>query len=353
MCYELAMKIAFAGGGSLGPVTPLLAVAKAIVRRKTKDDKIEFIWFGTPDGPEREIVEAAGMRFYPITVAKLPRYPDMRWLTFPFDLYKARLQAREILKKEMPNIVASVGGFTAVPVMREASRLAIPCAIHQLDVVMSWSNKAVEHLCSVRTTSFARDGYEQIPTPSRFAGVDSRFRGNDLGMSGNDKERKTILIVGGGTGASALNEAIAERLSEWVALAEIVHVTGKGKRGGLTDSQGYRVHEFLDESGMKHALQEADVVISRAGIGSLTDIASCSKAAILVPIPSNQQEENAKWFEETGVVRVVRQGDGFSGRLLEAAKEMLFDPEYYGDMVHAFFETDDGSALAERILKKI
>lgn len=334
------MKIAFAGGGSLGPVTPLLSVARAI-KRNVENGNVDFIWFGTPDGPERAIVEDAGIRFFPITIAKLPRYPSMRWLSFPFDMMKARSEAREILKKEKPDVIASVGGFTAVPVIKEASKLGIPCAIHQLDAVMSWSNKAVERLCAVRTTSFAREGYESIPTPARFSGLNSRPRGHG--------ERKTILIVGGGTGSAAMNEAVASKQHEWMGLANIIHVTGKGKKGDLVEHEGYSVHELLGEEGMKRALQEADLVISRAGIGSISDIASCSKAAILVPIPGNQQEENAKWLETAGVM-VVRQGDGFAERLLQAAKEVLEDPSYYADMVHAFFETDDGSAFAKKIL---
>ncbi|MCC7522871.1 glycosyltransferase [Candidatus Uhrbacteria bacterium] len=339
------MKIAFAGGGSLGPVTPLLAVANAI-RRNTGNGNIEFVWFGTPDGPERQLVETEGIRFYPITVAKLPRYPSVRWITFLFDVWKARSEARVILQKEKPDVIASVGGFTAVPVMKEAKKLGIPCAVHQLDAVLSWSNKAVERFCAVRTSSFAREGYEQIPTPARFGNTGL------LRAARNDK-KKTILIVGGGTGSAAMNEAILSRQDDWSRIANIIHITGKGKMGNLAEHEGYSVHELLGEEGMRRALMEADLIISRAGIGGLSDIAACSKAAIIVPIPGNQQEENAKRFAEAGAAIVVPQRDGFADALLQAAKKLLSDPEQMelmGSKAHDFFKTDDGSALAQKIL---
>src|SRR5687768_15055922 len=117
------MKIAFAGGGTLGPVTPLLAVAKAIKiasSRIPRNDKSEFVWFGTAEGPERALVEAEGMKFIPITVAKLPRHFDIRLFTFPFDSMKAHREAREALMSIKPGVVVTAGGFTGVPVVKEA-----------------------------------------------------------------------------------------------------------------------------------------------------------------------------------------------------------------------------------------
>lgn len=328
----------------MGPVTPLIAVARALKREVPDAD---FIWFGTPTGPERALVEAEGMAFYPIHVAKFPRYPDKRWVTFPFDLARARREAADIIKREKPDAVISVGGFTAVPVIREAAREGIPCVIHQLDARMSWSNKAIERLCQIRTTSFARDGYELIPTPARF-GMDD--------LPAKKSIRPTILIVGGGTGALALNEAVASKLEDWLALADVIHVTGRGKRGALADRKGYTVREMLDESGMKQALADADLVITRAGIGGLSDVSSCAKAAILVPIPGNQQVENAERFAQAEAAVVLDQVGDFADRLLASARGLLSDPErlrLLGDAARSFFHTDDGTALAERVLSVI
>ncbi len=338
------MTIAFAGGGSLGPVTPLLAVARAI---KRKDASVQFIWFGTAEGPEKSLVEAEGIKFFPITVAKFPRYPDMRWITFPFDVMKARREAREVLEREKPAVVVSVGGFTAVPVMQAASKLGIACAIHQLDALMSWSNKAVERYCESKTTSFDRKGYDVIATPARFS-LD------DLPQK-NRSSKPTVFVVGGGTGASALNQAITSRLDRWLESVNLIHATGLGKKGNRHDRAGYSVYELLDQEQMKRALADADLVITRAGIGGLSDVAACAKAAIVVPIPSNQQVKNAEAFFGAKAALYVKQNqDDFSGILLSVAKHILSDAaelKRLGETAHAFFKTDDGSELAERILK--
>lgn len=336
------MKIAFAGGGSLGPVTPLLAVAKAIKR-----EGVDFIWFGTVDGPERALIEKEGIHFFPITVAKLPRYPDKRWLTFPFDMMKAMREAREVLSKEKPDAVVSAGGFTAVPVIREASKMGIPCAIHQLDALMSWSNRIVERHCVSRTTSFARDGYDLIATPSRFSLSDLPEK--RVGT------KPMVLVVGGGAGAGALNAAISSNLDRWLGFVDVMHATGAGKKGDLKDREGYTVKELFDQNEMKRALADADLVITRAGIGSLSDIASCKKPAIVVPIPDGQQTKNAEVFHAAKAALYVKQHqEDFAGVLLSVAKHVLADNveiQRLGETAHEFFPTDDGSELAERVLK--
>lgn len=308
----------------------------------------EFIWFGTAEGPERALVEAEGIRFYPITVAKLPRYPSMRWLTFPFDAMSARSEAKAILKKEMPAAVVSVGGFTAVPVMQEAAKYGIPCAVHQLDAVMSWSNKAVEKYCASKTTSFKREGYMQVATPTRFSLKDLPAK--------QPHAKPVVFVVGGGTGASALNDAVGSKIDQWLTMCDVVHATGLGKKGELTNKAGYDVRELFNQEEMKQVFADADVVITRAGIGGLADVSACSKAAIVIPIPSNQQEENAKRFKQAQAAIVVDQVGAFSDILLAEAHKLLQDAEerrQLGQTAHDFFKTDDGSELAEHVLKII
>lgn len=361
------MKIAFAGGGTLGPVTPLLAVARAIKiasSRTPRNDKLEFVWFGTPDGPERAVVEKEGIRFYPITVAKLPRHFDIRWLTFPFDSMKAHQEVREILLKEKPDVVVTAGGFTGVPVVREASKLGIPCVMHQLDVVPGLSNKAIVKRCQSVTISFP---YERppfgsvstirVPTPARFRSADLPSKAQGAAFFHLDAQKPIVFIVGGGTGAQALNEAIDARFKSWNSFAQLIHVTGKGKLGGRVDRAGYVVREFLDADAMRHAYAAADLVVTRAGIGALSETAALSKAAMIVPIPGNQQEENAKAFHRAKAGLYVKQDqEDFAGMLPKLAKHLLADRaelERLGNAAHEFLPTDDGSGLAERIVSVV
>lgn len=343
-----------AGGGTLGPVTPLLAVVRVI--KKQRPD-IHFAWAGTPNGPEREIVEAEGIPFYPIHVAKLPRYPSLQWVTWPLDYLKARKQAQECLDKTRPALVCSMGGFTSVPVIRQAAKRGIPCAIHQLDVLPGLSNKQLARECASITTSFTYDrppfqgvSSIQIATPCRFAGISLASRDGAARTFGLDPQRSIIFMTGGGTGAATFNEMIKEQLDEFLSFTQLIHLTGKEKKGILTSKKGYYVAEFFDEQQMLQAYSAADLVISRAGLGALSELASLSKPSVLVPIPHSHQEYNAS----LPLIPVVQQGPDFFLQLIKKAKQLLSDKEQsskIGKKLHEILPTDDGSALAEKWLK--
>jgi UDP-N-acetylglucosamine--N-acetylmuramyl-(pentapeptide) pyrophosphoryl-undecaprenol N-acetylglucosamine transferase len=336
------MNILFAGGGSLGPVTPLLATAAALQRL---DPSVELFWAGTPDGPERALVEAQGIKFYPIPVAKLPRYFDIRWLTFPFDSMKASRIAHHVIHEVHPDAVVSVGGFTAVPIIRAAAKHGIPCLIHQLDMTPTLSNRAVERMCISKTSSFKTAGYEQLPTPTR-------FQLQDIGMHAPNP-KPVVLVMGGGQGAQALNDALASKLDRWLEKAAVIHIAGIGKLPAETNRDGYSVHELLDAEGMRRAYAAADVVVTRAGIGSLSEIAALKKTAIIVPIPKSHQVANALAFDQAKAGLYLKQDqEDFADILFQQAMALLADAsrrEAMGEAAHAFFPTDDGSALARKI----
>ncbi len=352
------MKILFAGGGSLGPVTPLIAVAQ-VLRRGFPD--AAFAWAGTPDGPERAFAEAAGMAFYGVPVAKWPRYPSTRWLTFPRDLLKAARVAGRIVSQVRPEAVVSVGGFTAVPVIRAASARGIPCLIHQLDKVPTWSNRLVARRCVSVTASFpyerppfgARVRTERIATPCRFRVEDAPSRAEAARSFGLDPARPVTLVTGGGQGAQALNEAIYRTLDAWTAKTQLIHVCGRGKMNGFEPREDYLACELLEAEAMRRAYAASDLVVTRAGMGALSEIASLSKAAIVVPIPGSHQVENIRAFaKEKAAVYVAQNQPDFADILYQQAADLLADAgrrDTIGQTAHSFLPTDDGTALASRV----
>lgn len=348
------MTILFAGGGSLGPVTPLLAVARALRRL---EPGVSFAWAGTPQGPERALAEAEGMDFFEVPVAKWPRYPDIRWLTFPRDIYLASRYSQRLIAKIEPDAVVSVGGFTAVPVIRAASKRGIPCFIHQLDVVPTWSNRLIERRCISKTSSFVQTGYEQLPTPVRFQLANAPSREEAARSFGLDPSRPIVLVFGGGQGAQALNDAIHVRLDAWLKRTQLIHVTGRRKMEGLEPRVDYAVCELLDAESMRRAYAAADVVVTRAGIGALSEIASLSKAAVVVPIPKSHQVANAMAFSSAKAALFVTQEQPSFGEILrQQVTDLLHDAHRrteMGETAHRFFPTDDGSGLAASIVKKI
>ncbi|MFA5935235.1 MAG: glycosyltransferase [Patescibacteria group bacterium] len=345
------MTILFTGGGTMGPVTPLLAVLRRI---RTKKPDVRFAWAGTPDGPERSVIEAEGVHFYPVPVAKLSRHPSFSWFTWPIQYARAILVARKILNREQPDLVVSAGGFTAVPVMSMAGHWNIRCAIHQLDAEPGLSNVTVAKHCEIITTSFHYDlppfrGKTATPvaTPTRFAGIEMPSREEAAAAFDLDSTKPILFFLGGGTGAVALNQAVWDLEKELLEQTQIIHATGRGKSIGHLSRSGYVIREFLSEEKIKYAYAAADLVISRAGIGAISDLAALSKPAIFVPIPDSHQEINVMRLP----VAVVEQGAGFEERLHERITSFLGDAgarETLGKKLHLAFPTDDGTALAER-----
>jgi len=355
------MKIVFTGGGTLGPVTPLLATAKAI--QKTAP-QAEFIWYGTPNGPEQFVVKEAGIPFRAISVAKIPRYFSFRLFRFPFDYARARMQAEKFLREDQPDLIVSGGGFTAVPVMRAGFSRHIPCAIHQLDKVPGLSNKMVAKICTLVTTSFP---YQTPPfgadvktlaiaTPTRFSAKEISTREDAAKAFALHPKKPIILLVGGGTGAQALNEAMWKHLESLLKTTQIIHVTGKGK-GNDARMEGYVQRDLLDAADMLQAYGAADIVLSRAGMGAISELSALKKPTILIPIPRSHQEVNAKTLAETRACILLDQSDvDFSDLLLKTIQDLLVDEEArtkMGERFHAIFPTDDGTQLARQLLKLV
>jgi UDP-N-acetylglucosamine:LPS N-acetylglucosamine transferase len=345
-------KILFCGGGTLGPVTPLLAVLRKM--RQMRPD-LGFAWVGTEYGPEAALVEAEGVAFHALPRAAWPRYPSKRWLTFPFDYLRASKMARQILDDEQASLVVSAGGFMQVPVIRAAAKQGIPCAVHQLDYVPLLSNKAVAGKCRLVTSSFAYSKSPfgdvkviRIATPCRFYGVDIPSRKDAAASLNLDPLRPTLFVFGGGTGALALNEAIASVLDELLKMTQIVHLTGKGKAiGHALKHRDYHVHEFFDETQMLNAYAAADLVVSRGGFGTLSEMAALKIAAIVVPIPQSPWIENVEALGDA--VRMVRQTENLGNNLLKNVKDLLADDDErqsLGRRLNGVLPVDDGAALA-------
>ncbi|HJV32996.1 MAG TPA: glycosyltransferase, partial [Patescibacteria group bacterium] len=199
------MKILFAGGGTLGPVTPLLAVADEIRRRKP-DAECAFV--GTPDGPERRLVEEAGMRFLPLAAPKLRRYFSLETLALPFDLAVSVWKAGGILAAEKPDAVVGAGGYVQVPIMLAARLRGVKTVVHQQDVVPSLSNKLVAGGASAITVTFESSLADFPKGKTRVVGnpvrreVEEGSREKGLAALGLSGERPVILTFGGGTGSA-------------------------------------------------------------------------------------------------------------------------------------------------------
>lgn len=343
----------FAGGGTLGPVTPLIAVAK---RMREADSNVRIVWAGTDNGPERELIEQEGIQFYTVPIAKLPRYVSRQIVTLPLDFLRARKAARRILDAYNPRVVISAGGYTAVPVVREASERYKPCISHQLDYEPGLSNRLIARRSRYVTTSYAyfklpfRAGIASyhVPTPVRYAISDIPTREAACKYFGFSPNRPVLLITGGGTGAVQLNDAFASIERVLPRDIQIIHLMGKGKRRDIiTERSGYVSYEFLSEH-MRTALAAADLVVSRAGIGAISELAALKKPSILVPLRNSPQEANARELGDSVIVRSSRE-NAWQERLADDIIDLMHDDDRrcnLGERLHEQFPTDRGEALA-------
>ncbi len=350
------MKILFAGGGTLGPVTPLLAVAEAW---KRTDPSVEFVWVGTPNGPERGAVEAAGIRFLSLPVARLTRYPSVEWLTLPWNLLRASRGAWEILRRERPNLVASAGGYTGVPLVAMARAQGIPSWLHQSDVrpilssvlsapFVSWITVAWESTAK----AFPANKTRVVGNPARRS-VLAADRDVALARFGLDPSRPTVLVTAGGGGSLWVNRQMETIGAELVRDANVIHLTGIGK---LTDAlQGFGTNYVVEElltGGMADALAAADVVVCRAGMGTITELAAWRKPSIVVPLPDSPQEDNARVLADASAAMVLRQGATTPQEFLEAVLGLLRDDprrRALSSAIASILPTDVAETLVARL----
>lgn len=317
------MKAVFAGGGTLGSVTPLLAAARAW---RELAPGHEAHWIGTTFGPEGRLVVEAGAIFHAVSSGRLRRYFDWRNFTDLFRIAAGFFQSLSLLGLIRPAVVVSAGGFVAVPVVWAAWCRRIPVHIHQMDIRPGLANKLAAPFASSASVAFeksVRDFPKLKPiwtgNPIRselFAGSRAEAR-RRFGL--NDR-LPTVLVLGGGTGATNLNRLVVGALPSLAGQAQVLHLTGQGKAMSVDRPPAtYHQVEFLTHE-MRHAYAAADLVVSRAGMGALTEIAALGLPAVIVPMSASHQEENAAFFaRETGAPVMDErqiQPAGFAAQLL-------------------------------------
>jgi UDP-N-acetylglucosamine--N-acetylmuramyl-(pentapeptide) pyrophosphoryl-undecaprenol N-acetylglucosamine transferase len=349
--------VLFTGGGTLGPVTPLLAVAARI--RECMPD-VKMVWAGTDDGPERELIEKQRILFFTVPAAKLPRYLSLRLITAPFDFFRARRVAARLLRQFTPSVVVSAGGFTATPVIQGAARLGIPCIAHQLDYQPGLSNRIVARLCKIVTTSFdctqspfgTAVKTRRIPTPVRFSAREAPSHAAACSFFNFDPTRPVVFVMGGGTGSLSINKSIDNVRRRLPHGTQILHLTGKTRgKGIVADPPGYVVREFFTDE-MLVAYAAADIVVSRAGIGAISELATLSKPSVLIPIPNSPQVQNVKALGDA-VASVDQSNNGWEMDLADTIQNILDNETerlYLGYELHTKFPTDQGQALAEVVM---
>jgi UDP-N-acetylglucosamine--N-acetylmuramyl-(pentapeptide) pyrophosphoryl-undecaprenol N-acetylglucosamine transferase len=341
-------KILFTGGGSAGHVVPNIALIEQLL----SEGNTEICYMGT-GGIEKEIVGAWKIPYYEIECPKLVRGGGFsafkRNVKIPTQFLRAVREAKKGLKTFRPDAVFSKGGYVALPVVVAAKKLKIPCFAHESDFSAGLANKLSAGLCKCVFTSFPetakrmkRGVYSGAPmkrsvlTASR---AESRIK---LGIGFDET---VVLVFGGGSGSAVINEAVRKHLKTLTEKYVIIHVCGKGNTV-KSNIKNYRQEAFVADMGGVYAC--ADLVICRAGAGTVFELLALKKPAILVPLEGQtrgDQAENAEYFRKRGLCRVLKQSE--LDKLPEEIENALFDEKWKARLAESDYRAGNDCILRE------
>lgn len=292
--------IILSGGGSGGPVTPLLALAPDL-----RAAGYELAWVGTKNGIESGMVAEVAIDYYAIPAGKLRRYVSLSNLLDVFRVLAGFFASLSLLGKLKPSLVMTAGAFVSVPLVWAAWALRIKVIVHQQDIRPGLANRLMAPFADVVTVTFEKS-LKDFGKKAVWTGNPVRLEFRQVVPRKKTGDRPRVLVLGGGTGASSLNELVIVSLPQLLQITDVVHVTG-GKIEKPENYEGYQAYNFMDAPAIAQAMADADLVVTRAGLGTLTELAYLGKPAIIIPMPDSHQEENGMEFSAKQAALLLEQ----------------------------------------------
>ena len=338
--------IVFTGGGSAGHVVPNIALIEELLSKT--ENNLHYI--GT-DGIEKRLITPWQIPFHTLTCPKLIRGGGLRGfknnIQIPWAFYRAVKQAKHILQQIKPDVVFSKGGYVSLPVVMAAKRLHIPCYAHESDYSVGLANKLSAKYCKKVFTSFPETAKKikhgtysgSLIRRSILTSTKAEAR-KKLHVGFHDK---VVLIFGGGSGSEKINATVRKHIKTLCEKYVVIHACGKGN---VIDSniQNYHQTEFIEDMATAYAC--ADVIVARAGSGTVFEILAKKKPSILIPLEGQtrgDQMENARYFAQKGLCYTL-----FERRLNtlpQAIEKVLLDKELLARLQESGFTSGNATVL--------
>jgi UDP-N-acetylglucosamine--N-acetylmuramyl-(pentapeptide) pyrophosphoryl-undecaprenol N-acetylglucosamine transferase len=312
------MTYAFAAAGTGGHIYPALAVARALVASGTPREDIVF--FGG-DRLETSAVPEAGFTLVRLDVRGLKRSMTMDNLTIPLMVRRAAGDVERELASRPAGVLTVFGGYVSVPAALGARRISMPYLIHEQNAVPGLANRYVARRAAKTLVAFAPalerlPGAEVVGNPLEraFAAYDrAALRDTAVRRYGLEPGRPVIGVVGGSLGAQALNETATLLADRPGREFSILHLTGSTHHEAIVSDAGTRPRWIVRpfESEMQFFYAASDLVLSRAGAMTVSELAATATPSVVVPLPAGKgyQALNARDLEDAGGAVVVNQGD--------------------------------------------
>ncbi len=364
-------RIVLVGGGSGGHFYPLIAVAEKLQEYNAKGVTLELFYMG-PHPYNMKELQASAITFVSCPSGKHRKYFSLLNYLDIFVVFYGFFVALYKLYVLYPDVIFSKGSYTSVPVTLAAFVLRIPVVIHESDTKPGSANKLASKFARYIAISFGEVAQyfpegktAQTGIPLRSAFMQSVV--NPRVQLGITSEKPLIFITGGSLGSVRINTLILESLDELLPHFAILHQTGALQEHTVTQTAAtlidnsellsrYFIKGDLSGNEMSLALQAATIVISRAGTGSIFEIAHFGKPALLIPIPeaiSHDQKTNAYAYAKTGAATVLEESNLYDGLLVSEINRIISNESVYQEMSRAatsFSVLDARTRISETLL---
>jgi UDP-N-acetylglucosamine--N-acetylmuramyl-(pentapeptide) pyrophosphoryl-undecaprenol N-acetylglucosamine transferase len=360
-------KFIISGGGTGGHIFPAVSIAGEILRR---DPQAELLFVGAKGGMEETVVPKYGYRIESVPISGIQRQLTaqniFRNLQFPFKLMRSLAQSRAIIDRFQPDAVVGVGGFASGPLGRAAASQGIPLFLCEQNaypgLVNRWlAGKARKILLGNADAQSYFDASKTVVTgnPIRsFTLIDRNTAAQQLGL---DPAKPILLSLGGSLGALRINQALQQTL-HLITEGEVQLVWQCGKRyherlqAEVPSHPHIKLSAFIDDMALAYAA--ADLVISRAGGSTISELIALSKPSVLVPSPNvseDHQTKNALSLSEKQAAVLVKDADAIA-HLLPTALAILGDPERLAQLtqrITAFEKHDAAREIVDEIFEAL
>lgn len=363
------MRVLMTGGGTAGHVNPAIAIANTI-KKYQPDAEIAFVCSHNPSDKARDLVPRAGYeKLYTVKICGMKQIYNPANIKTLYYMMTSPAAAKRIILEFKPDLIVGTGGFACYPVVREGVKLGIPTALHESNAI---AGKAVKRLS--RSVDLVMTNFEA--TASQLTGANVKRVGNPVIEGGAESTShrysdysRHVLSFGGSLGAENLNLAVADMLcaiADKYPDVEFVHASGKRDyehmravfdERGLSGKKNITLCDYIYDMGRR--MSEAEVVISRAGAMTVSELALGGKAAILVPSPyvaDNHQYKNARALYDVGAGLLVQESELASGRLTEEVERLLQDKSLrdgLSEKIRSFAEPEANSIIYSELMSLV
>ena len=341
------LRAIISGGGTGGHIFPALSIANKL---KELNPETEILFVGAEGRMEMEKVPAAGYKIVGLPIAGLQRSLSLSNLALPFKVLKSISIAKKLIREFKPDIAIGVGGYASAPLLWAAGRLGIPTLIQEQNGYAGLTNKIVGK--KAKSICVAYEGMERFfpadrivlsgnPIRKEIVPCTDEMKQEAFGFYGLDPQKKHIFVVGGSLGSGTLNNAMKKWINEGCPGGEDIEVIwqcGKYYKKSVDSFmeesaaagkpvKGIRHSDFIQRMDLAYAA--ADIVISRSGASSVSELCAAHKAVIFVPSPNvaeDHQTHNAMALVRKDAAIMVKDSEA-DEKLMQAACSLINDPE--------------------------